>query len=301
MQQLVSVVMATYNGEKFLVEQLQSILSQTYAALEIIICDDASTDNTKNIILQYAAADSRIRYHFNQTNTGLNKNFENGFKMASAAYIAIADQDDIWKPEKIEEQMKLFAGDVALVHSASAIFRDKIPTHKTTATLTKPMTGNDTRKLLLRNSISWHNIIFKKELLQFAIPFPAKTYYDWWLCIHATCVGSIAATNKVLAYQRHHSANVTISGQSSKTQTVKEYDERKIALRNFLTISTMEPAAKKFAKELYHQLQTLEQKKFSASYFSFLVQNASTLFFYKKKKFPLFSYLKTAWSMSHNV
>src|SRR4051812_31015555 len=99
--ELVSIVMATFNGARFLQQQLQTITEQTYRELEIIICDDASTDDTRSIIQAFALKDPRIRWIFNETNLGINKNFEQGFREAKGAFIAIADQDDVWKTEKI--------------------------------------------------------------------------------------------------------------------------------------------------------------------------------------------------------
>ena len=104
---LVSVVMTTYNGQEFLGRQLQSILDQTWSNIEIIICDDASSDGTQDIILSFAEKDNRIKYYFNKTNAGVNNNFESGFSKAAGDLIAIADQDDVWKKEKIDFHKKL--------------------------------------------------------------------------------------------------------------------------------------------------------------------------------------------------
>ena len=98
---LVSVVMATYNGERFIAEQLESILTQTYSNLEIIIVDDRSTDQSYTILESYAAKDTRIRLFRNEQNLGYVKNFEKGLSLAGGVYIAPSDQDDIWLPHKI--------------------------------------------------------------------------------------------------------------------------------------------------------------------------------------------------------
>ena len=121
-QPLVSVIMTTYNGEQYLGAQLETVMAQSYKNIEIIICDDFSTDHTRALIKKFAAADKRISYSFNEFNLGVNKNFEQGFLKAKGDFIAFADQDDIWLSEKIEEQMSLFtADDIILVHSISAV------------------------------------------------------------------------------------------------------------------------------------------------------------------------------------
>ena len=102
---LVSVVMCTYNGEKFLQRQLESLFEQTYTNIEIIIADDASTDNTQQILKENASKDKRIRLLFHQKNIGYNKNFEHALQLVHGMYISICDQDDIWHPNKIKRMM----------------------------------------------------------------------------------------------------------------------------------------------------------------------------------------------------
>jgi glycosyltransferase involved in cell wall biosynthesis len=300
---LLSIVVATYNGEKYLAPQLDSLLNQTYKNIEIIICDDCSTDNTQKIIKDYAEKYNNISYYFHSKNIGVNKNFEFGFSKAKGDFIAIADQDDIWKPEKIETQILQFALPITmLVHSGSVIFKNEIlPIHKTELNGSKQMSGNDIKKLLLRNTIAGHNIIFRKELLTHITPIPTTIFYDWWLCQVATCHGNILAINKVLAYQRQHDTNVTVYDRNTKKQTEKEYQERLEAVKAFLTIKALKPTDKIFIQKLHNQLETLKNKTFSFTLFKFLFANRAVFFYYKIKKYPFFSQLKAAWRMSFKV
>lgn len=297
----VSIVMTTYNGEKFLDTQIQSILNQTWKNINLIICDDASTDKTKNIIKEFAEKDKRITYFFNETNIGVNKNFEKGFLKTESDFIAIADQDDVWKENKIEEMLSLFYSDeIILVHSASVEFSgNRLPSTNSISSI--QMKGNDPKKLVLRNSISGHNIIFKKSLLNIALPLPNGLYYDWWLVVNATCAGKIDATNKVLAFHRKHDNNVTLYNRTTNKQTRKEFFERRNALEQFIKIEAMDESDKKFCIDLLKGLKTLENKEFSMTLFIFLMKNSKVLFYYKNKKFPYFSYLKTAYRMSFAV
>ena len=102
----VSVVMATYNGEKYIREQLDSIINQTYPIHEIIIQDDCSTDGTVAIIEEYVTRHANIKLFVNEQNLGFNENFKTAVMRATGEYIAISDQDDVWFPEKIEFQVK---------------------------------------------------------------------------------------------------------------------------------------------------------------------------------------------------
>src|SRR6185503_10566774 len=121
---LVSVVMCTYNGEKFLREQIDSILAQTWLNIELVIVDDVSSDNTVKIIEDFSRKDKRIRYVVNPVNVGYNKNFEKAFGLAQGNYIAPSDQDDIWDPKKIEIMMNAWPADSLFIYSLSGDFEN---------------------------------------------------------------------------------------------------------------------------------------------------------------------------------
>ena len=93
---MISIAMATYNGEKYLAEQLDSILAQTVQDFELIVCDDCSSDSTAEILSRYAEKDSRIKIFVNEKNLGFVKNFEKAVSLCSGEYIALSDQDDVW-------------------------------------------------------------------------------------------------------------------------------------------------------------------------------------------------------------
>ncbi len=102
----VSVVVATYYGEKYLAEQLQSILDQDYAPLEVIISDDGSTDGTMEIARRFAECDARVRVFRNEGPHGASANFYSAMRRAKGDFIAISDQDDIWLPQKLGKQVR---------------------------------------------------------------------------------------------------------------------------------------------------------------------------------------------------
>jgi len=98
---MVSIALATYNGERFLKEQLDSILEQSYTDIEIIACDDCSTDSTPQILEDYQKKDSRLKVYFNEKNLGFKKNFEKCISLCDGDYIALSDQDDVWTKDHI--------------------------------------------------------------------------------------------------------------------------------------------------------------------------------------------------------
>lgn len=103
---LVSVIMPTYNSAKFISESINSVLSQTYKEWELIIFDDCSNDNTKHIVEKYKETDSRILYYRNEKNSGAALTRNNALKIAKGRWIAFLDSDDIWDPLKLEKQIK---------------------------------------------------------------------------------------------------------------------------------------------------------------------------------------------------
>ncbi len=106
--QLVSVAIATYNGESFLAEQLDSLLSQSYTNIEIVISDDKSTDNTLSILDEYARKDARIIYSVNPSPRGFKNNFNRAISLCKGEIVFLCDQDDIWFENKIEEHIQCY-------------------------------------------------------------------------------------------------------------------------------------------------------------------------------------------------
>ena len=98
---MISLVIPTYNGEKYLREQLDSIYRQTLVPDEVIAVDDRSKDGTVDILKEYADRYG-LKYFVNEQNLGYNKNFAKGISLASGDYICLCDQDDVWMPEKVE-------------------------------------------------------------------------------------------------------------------------------------------------------------------------------------------------------
>lgn len=293
---LVSVVICTYNGKAFLSQQLDSILGQTYENIEIIIADDRSTDGTPDLIGKYADLDPRIRFYINETNLGYNRNFETAFSKANGGLIAVCDQDDIWKKNKIEKMIPLLRDpQVMLAYCQSVRFADTPPDIEryTSRTLFE---GNDVRKLMYFNTIAGHNMIFRKSLLQHAQPFPENVYYDWWLAITAATYGRIAGTDHVYTFHRSHSSNVTLGKNDERFQTRAKADERIHTLSNILKLNGLNNGQRAFGEQLYKALSTLKEKKFSWTLFTFLSKNAGVLFFFKKRSW--FSKIKMAYRLS---
>ena len=106
MEKCIDVLLPTYNGQKYVVEQIESILNQTYKNIKLIISDDCSTDNTPEILKELAQKDERIILHLHEKNLGVVKNIEFLLKQVKSDFYMLADQDDFWLEQKIEKSME---------------------------------------------------------------------------------------------------------------------------------------------------------------------------------------------------
>jgi glycosyltransferase involved in cell wall biosynthesis len=228
----VSVVLATYNGEKFIREQLNSILAQSIRPYEIIIMDDASLDGTKEILTAYAVQYPYIKLYFNKVNLGYIKNFEKALTLASGNYIALCDQDDYWLPQKLEKLL-MHIGDHTMVYSDSLLCDENLQSNGkkiSDVAVCQPYTSCLQQAVFCR--IYGHATLFSKRLLTKAIPFPEVLPHDWWLSFMATLDEGIAYFPEVLVYYRQHSNNVfgAVGGKSKKEDKKLRLEKKQLAL-----------------------------------------------------------------------
>lgn len=121
---MVSVIIPTYNGSRFISETIQSALDQTYKNLEVIVINDGSVDNTKDIVEDFIKIDSRVRL-INQSNSGVSAARNRGIENSRGEYIALLDHDDLWLPDKLEKQLSLFMENIVLVYSNATAYDTK--------------------------------------------------------------------------------------------------------------------------------------------------------------------------------
>lgn len=208
---LVSIAICTYNGEKYLVEQLDSIVNQTYPNLEIVIVDDRSSDKTLSILESYSKKISNFKVYKNEINLGYIKNFEKAIGLCSGNYIALADQDDIWSLDKIETQVNEIGDSVLIYHDSEFIDDKGISINKKMSDVINMYEGNNFKPFLFFNCLSGHQSLFKKELVKYCLPFPKEIFHDRWLAFTATNIGEIKYINKTLVkYRQHENSDTNI-------------------------------------------------------------------------------------------
>lgn len=213
----ISIAMCTYNAEKFLREQMESLFSQTMIPDEIIICDDLSSDETVNIINDF---DSKypniIKLTINDLNLGVYKNFEKAISLCTGDIIFCCDHDDVWKNEKIEKFVEKFNEnpDATLVFSNAAVVFEKpenylYPLWKSES-ITDSEHGTSSFKTLVYQggSIAGCCMAFRKDFIQVFFPFPNEIYHDDWLATCNVILGKIVFIDEELIYYRQHGNNV---------------------------------------------------------------------------------------------
>lgn len=194
----VSVVMCTYNGERYIREQLDSIVSQTYPIHEFIIQDDKSTDGTVSIIQEYAGRYPYIRLYQNKQNMGFNRNFKYAILKATGDFIAISDQDDIWFPSKIATQMKMIGShDICF----SSYYRGTEFTNRTP--VVSP--SYNMERLLFTNCIPGHSMLIRQSFTRLPHVWNDHICYDWWFLICAHLNNGIVKIDMPLNWHRTHS------------------------------------------------------------------------------------------------
>lgn len=203
----VSVVMCTYNGERYLSEQLDSLLGQSYPIDEIIVQDDGSTDGTMALLTQYAAAHHVIKLFSNEAEHGVNGNFFSALARATGDLIAISDQDDIWELDKIEKQVAAIGDKLLCACRTKPFSTDGSPVNF------DPRKPNYALPRMLYSSIAGHAMLISRRLLDM-IPDRhevGKIYYDVFLALAASANDSIVLVNEVLVHHRRYNDAATYS------------------------------------------------------------------------------------------
>jgi glycosyltransferase involved in cell wall biosynthesis len=210
----ISVCLATYNGQRYLDEQLRSILDQLGPDDEVIISDDASTDDTLSVAR--AARDRRVRILDHTDRVGYSKNFERAVSAATGEIIFLSDQDDVWLPGKVErmvaelDQHDLVVSDVSVVDGDLRVLD---PSH---------FAKHRVRRGFVRNLAATRYIgaamAMRRELVQLALPFPDRVRWcahDYWLTLVGEAYGRVALVDDPLMLYRRHEGVTSTGGERS--------------------------------------------------------------------------------------
>lgn len=208
---LVSIALVTYNGEAHLAEQLDSLLAQTHAPIELVACDDASTDGTWPLLERAAPRFAAHRLVRNPRNLGLRANVEQALRLCGGEWIAPCDQDDVWLPQKVSRLLAAATkhGATLAYCDSELIDADGRSMHRRVSDRLTMVEGADARRFALANCISGHAMLLQRGLLDRALPLPDVSYHDWWLAFVAASIGSIRYVDEPLVRFRQHASNAS--------------------------------------------------------------------------------------------
>ncbi|WP_185974648.1 glycosyltransferase [Deinococcus detaillensis] len=213
MRNMISVCMATYNGERHIAEQLSSIISQISEYDEIVIVDDCSSDFTLEIVRGFD--DPRIRIFRNSKNLGVIRTFEKAIEESIGDLIFLSDQDDVWMPCKVQTSLEIFDGQHAdLILADAYILVDGSVQLDTFFEFRRSSLGF-TRNFF-KNSFVGCCMSFRSSMKDYFLPFPdIISMHDFWIGEIISVFGSVVKTDERMILYRRHENNVTDMSRSS--------------------------------------------------------------------------------------
>lgn len=304
---MISIALATYNGSKFIREQLDSILTQSMDDFEIIVSDDCSTDNTFQILQEYADKDDRFKIFQNRQNLGFKKNFEHILSLCNGEFIAFCDQDDIWEPNHLETLYKNIE-DNDCIGANSLIIDEKGDSQGDTLLkyLRIHVMPKDAEQLfqheLYSNVIQGTASLIRASLVKQALPIPDSIkYHDYWLALIAGLNGKCTYIKDVVLKYRRHSSNASGYQKFSIINAIKDlyhfskdrkgfYNDSINLLQNLLNQVHLSTERQRQITKVLDFYTNLSKNKNRLSTLLFYIKNYETITLSKKAIWPLFLY-----------
>jgi glycosyltransferase involved in cell wall biosynthesis len=218
----VVVLLSSYNGARYIDEQIASIRAQTFREWKLLIRDDGSSDATESIVKKHSSLDARIEFLSDDLgNLGPWASFASLLSAATetnAAYVFLSDQDDVWLPSKMTNQVAALKSvedlhgydHPVLVHSDLEIVDDELaPVHPSFREFQGVAHNSDDplRTLLLHNAVVGCTVAINRALLSVAIPLPPGSPHDWWLGLCAAATGTVLSSSERTVKYRQHQSN----------------------------------------------------------------------------------------------
>ncbi|MDX9902411.1 MAG: glycosyltransferase family 2 protein [Aliarcobacter sp.] len=232
------ILLSTYNGEKYLKEQLDSLFSQNYKNFKLIVRDDGSTDKTLEILKSY-----NIELLSSCENLGVKKSFESllayAYENSDAKYFMFCDQDDVWNEDKIEktlnkmnEMEKLYKNTPILVHTDLEVVDENL--HTINPSFMKLQNLNEKKNglnnLLIQNTITGCTAMINRDLAKLCLPMSSNAIvHDWWVGLVASYFGKIGYLQQSTIKYRQHTSN-TIGAKGFDIGFVLKSISKKVSL-----------------------------------------------------------------------
>ena len=309
----ISVAFIVYNGDRYMRTQLDSILAQTHKVDEIIVCDDASSDKTKEILEEYKNKHPDLFFlHYNTQNLGPNKNIEKAIQACTGELILLADQDDYWETNKVETIVKWFKANPTMngvftsgsLMNSNGELENKYELWDAMSFPHKAIKNGEDLKLYINtveNSVTGATLAIRNNLAFLNQPFPHIKHlvHDRWLAINLAETNSLGILNENLIRYRIHSAQA-IGGM---TENIERYIELNANLlegtpninNSIVSFKDLRYILNKIEinLEIQNKISKIEKKEFiNANYLAILKNKQKIYLEYSFTKWPLLSGLR---------
>lgn len=266
-QALVDVLLATYNGANYLAQQIESILAQTHQEFRILVSDDGSSDATMEILLRYRATlgERLVLVPYPTPGRGLVRNFENlmqaSLRDGVARWMAFADQDDVWLPQKLAVTLAAMACIEAgqgervpcLVHTDLTVVDDQLTVRSASFARYQRMDPSACSglSLLSVNQVTGCTMMINRALLQLALPVPAEAIlHDWWCAIVSGAGRRVFLVDPMILYRQHGANQVGAKDRGLTTRLMRLLTDGPGVLRRVRVLGAA----------TYQQAQALERR-----------------------------------------
>ena len=306
---LVTIIMATYNGEAFLEEQLLSIVGQSYKNIELLIADDCSDDKSYEISTRYAQEYRWIHLRQNREHLRLVKNFEKLLESAQGDYIAFCDQDDVWREDKVRIAVEVLQREdnskSLMFHSDLAAANEKLETIAPSYFKVRSYRFRNHKQIdviLGRCGVLGNTMVTNQKLKSLALPFPdGLKAHDYWIALINELYGKRVTSQEPLVRYRLH--------QTNSSNRLKNFKGQKSSLSNLsrdkINLPFFGVSREKILKELLRRYQLEDKdKKIVLRFIEYLEFKKnrfyliSLIFRYDFLRDNLFYRLKIAWKMA---
>lgn len=215
----VSVALCTFNGSRYLPAQLRSVIDQTKPPDEVVVCDDASSDETWSLLETFRdTAPFPVRLFRNPSNLGFVRNFEQALSLCEGDLIALCDQDDVWLPHRLDvarsefeqnPRLLLTFSDAEIIDGNDRLVGERLWSRigYSKQLVQRTNRGNALDVLLKHSRVTGATVMLRRSLLEVALPIPVSWVHDAWLAMLAASLERIKALEEPLIYYRLHGAN----------------------------------------------------------------------------------------------
>lgn len=295
----IDILMATYNGEKYIEEQINSILNQSYKDINLIISDDGSKDKTREILTKLASKDKRIQVYFQEKNMGVISNFEFLLGKVTTEYFMFADQDDYWKNFKVEKTLKkMIETDSDLVYTDLEVVDENLNTTHSSYWELKGLKNkikkyNNFQALYLNNFITGCTMMVKSSYINKFLPLPKESKYmlhDYWIALIVAQTGKINYVEETtIKYRQHGNNSVGSKRRTDELTSAKDVHDLfvNVKIEHFQVFCNNEEF---FENDKYKKLNKESLKYYKKLKNNYFINILNILNFIKLYKYEDFGY-----------